>query len=374
MKNLFYIFILALGFVSCGNDNQNKEEHSTETEIKTVKLTTEQYKNAEIQIGSVEKKNISSIIQANGKVNVPPQNLVSISVPMGGFLKHTKLLPGMSVKKGEVLAILEDQQYIQLQQDYLTAKTQLALDESEYKRQKQLNENKASSDKVYEQAKADYQSEYILFKSLEEKLKLIGLNPQKISADNISRSISIISPINGYVSLLNVNSGKYVNQNDVLFELINLNDLYISLTVFEKNIEKISVGQKIQASLNSNSEQKYDCSILFINQNVSNDNSVEVICKIDNKTNGLLPGMFVNAQIDLSNNEVNTLPEEAIVSFNNKQYVFIETSHQTFEMIPIKQGNTENGYSEVLTDLTNKKIVTKGAYTLLMALKNVSDD
>ena len=71
------------------------------------------------------RKEISSILKLNGIVDVPPQNMVSISVPLGGYLRSTSLLPGMHVRKGDVIAVMEDQQYIQLQQDYLTAKAKI---------------------------------------------------------------------------------------------------------------------------------------------------------------------------------------------------------------------------------------------------------
>src|SRR5690606_12587419 len=142
--------------------------------------------------------NISPVLKLNGKIDVPPQSMVSISVPYGGFLKSTTLIPGMRVKKGDVLAVLEDVQFIQLQEDYLTAKAKYTLYESEYKRQKEINQSKASSDKLFEQAKANYELQMVVIKSLEEKLKLIGLQPGNLTAQNISKSIRIYSPINGF--------------------------------------------------------------------------------------------------------------------------------------------------------------------------------
>ena len=82
----------------------------------------------------------------------------------------------MHISKGEVIATMEDQQYIQLQQDYLTAKAHFSSIEAEYIRQKELNASKASSDKVFQKAETEYISQKILINSLAEKLKLIGIN------------------------------------------------------------------------------------------------------------------------------------------------------------------------------------------------------
>lgn len=372
MKNQIIILMTVFLAFSCGN-NATVNNAAEKKEVTTVTLTDAQHDNAKIVIGNIVSKFISSTVNATGKLIVPPQNLISVSAPLGGYLKSTKLMPGMQVRKGEVLAILEDQQFIQLQQDYLTAKAKFSFNESEFKRQKELNENKAASDKVFEQTKANYQTEYVLMKSLEEKLRLIGLNPQKITADNINRTVSIVSPIDGFVSTVNVNTGKYINPSDVLFELVNPNNVLLELTVYEKDVDKLAVGQKLTAVTNSNPDKKYVLSTSLISRNLSN-NAVQILCTFEKPVKELLPGMFMTAQIDLTGAEVAALPEEAIVRYGNKQYVFLETGDKRYEMKEVKIGSAENGFTAI-EDLEGlEKVVIKGAYTLLMALKNVSED
>src|SRR5215203_3618568 len=117
-------------------ESKKEEEKTAEVQKENaVALTDAQQKNADIKIGKIEQRSISAVLKVNGSIDVPPQNMVSISVPLGGYLKSSKLLPGMHVKKGESIAIMEDQQYITLQQEYLTAKAKLVFAESEFKRQ-----------------------------------------------------------------------------------------------------------------------------------------------------------------------------------------------------------------------------------------------
>ena len=376
MKNIILITTLSLLLFACGNETKTEQTKTEQTSSAIVVLTNEQSKNAGIETGKLSTRNISSILKVNGKIDVPPQSMISISVPLGGYLKSTKLLPGMHINKGEVLAVMEDAQYIQLQQDYLTAKAQFSLTESEYNRQKELNQSKATSDKVFEQSKANWQTQLVLIKSLEEKLKLIGLNPQKLTADNISNSISIHSPITGFVSAVNVNIGKYVNPSDVLFELVNPSDIHLTLSVFEKDINKLSIGQKLFAYTNTNPDKKYDCEIILISKNLSNQNSAEVHCHFEQYDKSLLPGMFMNAEIELSGNNTAALPSEAIVRFENKHYVFIAKGSNQFEMQQVQTGNTENSFTEITGagNLANQTFVTKGAYNLLMTMKNKRDE
>ena len=315
-------------------------------------------------------------MKLNGKIDVPPQNIVSISVPLGGYLKTTKLLPGTRVKKGEILAVMEDQQYIQLQQDYLTGKARVIFLESDYLRQKDLNKNKSSSDKIFQQAESEYQSQQVMMKALYEKLRLAGINPDHLTKDNITRSVSIHSPINGYVSKVNVNIGRYVSPTEVLFELINPTDIHLALKVFEKDLDKIKIGQQILAYTNNNPDKKYNCEIILISKDLSPERTAEVHSHFESYEPELLPGMFMNADIQLNSRSVLVLPDEAIVTYENKQYIFTPKGKSSFEMIHVQAGTSENGFTEIISkhNLENQPCVVNGAYSLLMSLKNKSED
>ncbi len=376
MKQLIILIHIAVLFTACSANKTEKQETETTAKEDHVTLTDAQLKNAGIQLGKPMQQSISSMLKVNGQIDVPPQNMISISVPLGGYLKSTKLLPGTHVNKGEVLAVMEDQQYIQLQQDYLTAKAQFSFNENEYNRQKELNESKATSDKVFEQTKAIFQTQNILIKSLEEKLKLIGLNPNKVNINSISRSINIYSPINGFVSAVNVNIGKYVNPSDILFELVNPTDIHLALTIFEKDIDKLFIGQKLIAYTNSQPDKKYPCEIILIGKSLSAERSVVVHCHFEQYAKTLLPGMFMNANIEVKRKNAWVLPDDAIVRFEGRQYIFIAKAHNQFEMSEVQTGNSEDQFTEIIINekLYNETFVIKGAYNLLMKMKNTTDE
>ncbi len=381
MKNINNLYIKALFIISliwtasCNNASKTEEIQDNTEPANTIKLSNEQLKNAGVVTGFIEMKPISEVLKLNGKIDVPPQNLISVSMPLGGYLKYTKLLPGMHINKGEVLAAMEDQQYIQLQQDYLTAKSQFEFLKNEFNRQQELNESKASSDKVFEQTKANYQSQLVLLKSLEQKLYLININPETLTANNISRSINIFSPINGFVSSVNVNIGKYVNPSDVLFELVNPDDIHLNLTVYEKDIDKLSIGQKLHAFTNNEPNKKYLGEIILISKNLSNGNAAEVHCHFEQYDKKLIPGTFMNATVEVLGKTTTALPEEAVVRYENKYYVFVSVAKNTFEMKQVQTGNAEKGFLELLNvnELKGKPVAVKGTYNLLMAFKNSGD-
>jgi cobalt-zinc-cadmium efflux system membrane fusion protein len=373
-KRLFITITSVLIFSSCGNKKTENEAEAKPASENTTTLTDAQLKNAGIQTGKIEQREISTTLKLNGKIDVPPQNLVSISVPMGGYLKKTELLEGMYVKKGQVLCVVEDQQYIQLQEDYLLAKAKIGYAKAEFERQKELNQSKASSDKVYQQAKAEYNSLSVMVESYGEKLKFAGINPNGVSAKTISKSINIYSPISGYVSKVNVNVGKYVSPSDILFEIVNPTDIHLALTVFEKDINKLAIGQSLIAYTNTNPSKIYPCKIILIGQDFSENRSAIIHCHFTNYDKALLPGIYMNAEVELHSQQSNVLPTEAILNFENKNYVFVDKGNKEYEMKEVSTGNAENDFTEIISaDLKEASIVIKGAYTLLMKMKNVEE-
>ena len=376
MKNLLTYFALLI-LTACGTKNSNEEVKADETvDQNLVSLTEAQYKSAGIIVGKLENKNIATILRASGTIDVPPQNMLSVSIPLGGYLKSTKLIPGMRVRKGEMIALMEDQQYIQLQQEYLSTKSKLIFSKAELERQRELNQSKASSDKVYQQAQMDNSMLNISLNSLAQKLRMININPSNITENTISRTIPVLSPINGIVSKVNVNIGRFVNPSDILFEIIDPSDIHLNLKIFEKDLDKLSKGQKLMAFTNNQPDKKHACVISLIGGDLSEERTAEVHCHFENFDKLLVPGMYMNAEIEIKSHETLAIPEEAIVSFEGLDYIFVKNTGTEFEIKVVETGVKENKFVEAINNASfaDNEIVTKGAYTLLMSLKNKSEE
>lgn len=374
----FLMVSMLLTLYACSNKTNTVSTDTNEAESDEVMLTNEQLALVNIKTELPQMRMVSSVLKATGVIDVPPQNLVSISLPMGGYLKYTKLLPGMHFNKGEEIAVVEDIAYIQLQQEYLEAKAQLNFLQPEYERQQFLNKERAASDKQLQQAKAEYEKLLIQLKALEQKLALIGINAQKLTPENLKKSVSVVAPIEGFVTKVNVNIGKYVNPTDVLFELVNPDDIHLNLNIFEKDLDNLYVNQPLVAYTNFNTSKKYPCSILLIGKDITNERSTSVHCHFEKYDKNLHPGMYMNAEIELKKSNALTVPNEAIVMFNNKQFVFIAENKNTFKLTEIKTGIAGNAFTEIdleyIAAIKNKTIVTSGAYTLLMKLKNTGEE
>ncbi len=375
----YFIFLMtAVGYlISCGPAPVVKQASEEVPETSIVTLTDQQFLNGGFQLDTLRTVVLSKTLTVNGSIDVPPQNIVSVSFPTGGYLKSTRLLPGMRVTRGESIAFIEDQSLIQLQQDFLVTKSKLEYSRLEFERQQSLNETKTSSDKTFQLARTEYESLQVMLRALSEKLLLVGIDPLKLTADNISRSVGMRSPITGFVSKVNVNIGKYVQPSEVLFELINPEDLHAALTVFEKDIDQVKAGQRVDVSFVNEPTTLYPAEVLLVTSNVDESRSGTVHCHFEKAPAHLKPGMFINAVIHLSSARTPVIPEEAVVRFEGKQYVFYQKSKTEYELVSIEAGTKQQGMVEIKSkdiDLTGKKLVVKNAFMLLSKMKNVSEE
>jgi membrane fusion protein, heavy metal efflux system len=389
MKTKMFFMLLATAFfvISCGNKNKSAEE-TGEHEVlppNTVEMNDAQYKAAGIELGDVEQKVLSTKLRVNGIVSVTPQNLVSVSAILGGYIKSTALVQGSPVSKGQVIAVIENPEFIELQQNYLESKSKLEYAETEYNRQKDLNKENVNSAKTFQMATAEYKGLQSKVYALEQKLKMIGIDAKRLEVDKITSSIPVLSPISGYVKVVNVNVGKFVNPTDVIVEIVNTQNMTLELTVFEKDIDQVSIGQTINFILPDKPDNKLSAVIYQVGKALNEDKTIKVYATIEKENMILLPGMYVNAIIDTKNDSVTALPSEAVLAFEDKNYIFIFSEKKKegdkfvtlFKIIEVEKGISENGFTEVIFPknfvVEPNKIVIKGAYNLLSALKNAGD-
>lgn len=384
---LAILFNSILLLSSCGS-SASKEAVVEVKEVlpeNIVELNADQYKMANVQMGAIEFRSLSDLIKINGLISAPPQNIATVSTPMGGFIKNTSLMQGSQIKKDQVLAMVENPEFIDLQQNYLESKNQLEYVEADYNRQKDLYKDNISSAKSFQQVTSEYKVLKGKMSALGQKLALIGINPGTLTETNIQRAIAVKSPISGFVKQVNVNIGKYVSPTDVLFEIVNTSKLTVELTVFEKDIHEISIGQRLRFGLSDEGKDQYIAVIYQVGKVLQNDKTIKVFATITNPSVRLIPGIYITASVETHNNSMTALPSDAIVQFDGKDYIFVfdrvkqenGKAITEYKLVQVKRGASDNGYTGVILpegfDIKKAKIVIKGAYNLMAAKKNAGD-
>jgi cobalt-zinc-cadmium efflux system membrane fusion protein len=337
---------------------------------------------AGIQTGKVESRNLNSIIKATGMIDVEPSSVVTISAPLGGYIKSAGLLPGQPIKKGQVIATLENPEFIDIQQQYLESRSRVTLLQKEFDRQQLLRSQDVNAAKTLQLVTSDLQVMKSKLAALEAKISMAGINKAALSEGKILPSAHLYSPITGYVRTSNINIGKYVNPTDVLFELAKNGELHLALNVFEKDIEQIRVGQAIRFGLGSQQQVDRTATVFLIGHATADDRMIPVHCHLPKSSaKALLPGMYVKAWIEKAADAVPVLPNEAVVQSEGKDYIFIQTAQLekgfTYKMVPVKKGIQQDNLTQVTLPSTvapDAVIVTKGTYALLSALINASEE
>lgn len=380
MKTYYYILIGLFFIIGCTKQEEKSQPEMQQSGVtNTVTITDIQKKNANIQVGLPIRKAMLKTLRVNGSVEVPPQSILSVGTSLGGYIKTISVQEGDFVQKGQLLLTLEDISFIQLQQEYLTAKTKLEYAEKEWQRQAELNKSKTSSDKTTQLSQAELQMQKVTVNSLAEKLRLIGIEPSKLNENSISSSIKIVAHNGGYVSAIRGNTGKYINAGENIVDIINPSTMYATLTVFEKDIPEISVGQKVRLILSNKTNDYFDSEIVRITHTLDEHRSIRVICSLPSENNTILPGMFLTASIEIPKENCIVVPEEAIVRQGKEVFVFAEQQNGNYSLLNIQTGIIEHGEAEIIpreqnVDLTTVKIVMKGAYSLLGVMNNKGEE
>lgn len=414
MKNIIYITYLLLItlLISCqgedsheGHDHsghghgqeKKKEENKNEVEVH---LIQQQMDVMGIELGAFKVLNLSTTVKANGQLELPPQNKASVSTVLAGRVKSILVLEGDYVKKGQRLATLEHPSYLEIQQEYMTAKSKLTFLDEEFQRSQALLTDSITSKKEHQRIQSNYYATLAETNGLKAKLNLLGIDVKSIEKGNYQSTIAIRSPIAGFVRMVEINMGKYVLPEQEMFEIVDNEHIHIDLMVYERDMPKVKNGQQVIFSLATDPDEIFQGSIFSTGKTFDRaTKAMRVHAEIDNKTGNLLPGMYVNARIITNKDEVHALPNDAIVSDGGLNYIFVlqpkkvvehkghshgdgdhhdhgsandHADEHIFNKMEVNLGAKDIGFTEVLpVDALpeNAQIVTQGAFYLLAEMK-----
>lgn len=379
------ISLMAVAWVGCGHKPLPQDQPETAAEVAAaasdvVSLEAAQVTRLGITTTQASRQVISGKVLANGILDVPPQNLVSISAPFGGFLQSTPLLQGSRVNRGQQIALLQDPEFVTMQQQYLEDRSQYAYLASEYERQTILANENVNARKTLERAKADFESMKARLAGERAKLEMLNIDMKRLDNGEIIKTAPIFAPITGFVTQVNVNIGSHVRPEDILFKIADTGHLHAELTVYEQDLPMLGIGQKVRLRI-SNETHWRNGTIHLLGREVGADRSVKVHVHLDEEDTELVPGTFLTAEIATGSAATMALPNAAIVQFEGKNNIFIEeesdAQHHQYRMMNLEIGRSDSGFTEVILppsfDLATR-IVLHGSYNLLAKLKNTESE
>jgi len=395
---IFTIVFVTIGMIGCGNNkeansgghegesqevHEGHEEEGHEEEggaMREVHLSDLKFNSLGMKVDTLPVRALSGVVEANGQLEVPPQHEATITAILGANVTSIKVIEGDKVKKGQILAYLAHPNLVKLQTDYLKAYNQLQFLEKEFERQKRLFEEEVGSGKDFQQVQADYQSMKGEVKGYEAQLKLLGIKVENIREGDIYENIPVVSPIDGYIEKVLIQTGQYVDPQKEMFMVVNNEHIHADLMVFEKDVYKVKEGQKVYFTVQSAPGKTLSAEIFAVGRQFEqNPKAVHVHAEIEKKEGYLITGMYINGKIHTGSNLVPALPEEAFVEEEGKSYIFIAEKHEeegetewAFQPVEIITGNEDEGWVEVklLEPLPeNAMIALNNAYYLISEMK-----
>ena len=372
MKRI-YILILTLGLIARGKEKQAQLNTEQIVDDNTITVTKAQFESEKMQLGTLTEQEFNETVKTTGFIDVPPQNKASVSTFSAGYVKRTPLLVGDKIRKGQLVATLENTEYVELQQQYLEVAEQLNYLKSEFTRQQTLYNEKITSQKNFLKAESTYKSAKAHYNGLRQKLKMMHLNPTSVEQGNISSTINLYASISGYVTKVNVSNGTFVSPSDEVIEIVNTDHIHLELSVFEKDILKIKKGQQINFKVPEASDEIFKADVHLAGTSVEETNrTIKVHGHIDdNESNSFVMGMFIDADILTNVKKGKALPKDAVAEIEGDYFTLVlknkDSEDYSFDKVKLEVGKQSEDFIEILNldQFTKKQVLTKGGFMLL---------
>lgn len=388
MKNLskyttIGLLLMLLGLTACGDAKKETTEHNSEMEkehsegeMEEVVLTAKQYDALKMEIDTLQMRNMSGYVEANGQLEVPPQNEATITTVMGANIVSIEVIEGNKINKGQTVAYLSHPNIIQKQTDYLNAYSNSQFLKKEYERQKTLYDGGVGSGANFQKAEAEYQASRSRTNGLEAQLQQLNISAKGVRNGTIYQRVALRSPIEGFVQKVAIKTGQYVEPQTNLMEIVDTHHVHADLMVFEKDVYRVKEGQKVVFNVQSIPGKELTAEIYSVGKTFEqNPKAIHVHAEIQNKEGNLIPGMYIKGRIQTENAQIEAMPEAAIASDGERFFVFSaekEGENWSFRPIEVTKGTKDDEW--IALDFLNKQkpntqYAYNNAYYLMAELK-----
>ena len=379
--NFIFTITALFMFTACSDASETQDDHAHEHGSESeVLLTALQVQGMGLQTDVLKERNLGEYVEANGQLEVPPQNESSVTAIIGANVTSIKVIEGDKIDKGQVLAYLSHPDLIKVQTDYINTWSQMDYIEQDYNRQQKLYDENVSSGREFQKAKSEYLTKMGQLKGLESQLKMMGLNIKRIQDGHLYELVPVSSPIEGYVRSVDVKTGQFVQPQKEMFEIVNIEHIHADFMVFEKDIRKVKKGQKIEFKVATIEDKTLWATIHSVGKAFEQDpKAIHLHAEIENKEGLLIPGMYVRGRIMTTEEKVLTIPLEGLAEQDGKTFVFsvnqkFDNGKATWVFTPIEVivGLKSDDYIEVklLAEYKQGQLFAQNnAYILMAELK-----
>lgn len=321
MRIIYISLIVLISITACTNNKENNQGTSTEIRQQSI---DELLSNPKITLGNPVSKKYREKVHCTGTVGIPPTDLLAVHSQVAGSIAYMKYLPGDYVKKGALLFRISNPKLIEWQRNFLETMEKQKLSEKEFERKNGLYQSGAINDKEFQIAESEKNLLTLSLKGLKTELENMGINTEKLENEQeFQNSVPVYSQISGYIQEVFINKGEWVQADTRLMSVANDQHIHLELNVLSKDVPYVKKGQRVSFFL-PNHSQELEAEVVKLNPLLNEKTGTRSIhCHLEeNDCESILPGMFVNADIDVDEQELIGLPLDAVIKEGQDYFAF----------------------------------------------------
>lgn len=369
-KHFFLGVLLVAVLFGCNNKKTGGEAEVSAEDSALVVISNQQFDAMQMEFGDLQETQFSENVKVNGHVISSVKGQAQVTSRISGTIRSISRELGDFIPAGGVLCSIESNDFIVLQQDFATISNQFSEAKSAYERLQSLYRDSISSRKDFIAAESAYKSLSAQYNGMKQRLSLLNVNSAQVESGNFYRTLDVRSPIGGFITQINCMIGEYVTPEKMLMTVVNTNQLYLQLDVYEKDISQLAVGQSVQFYNPNNPSEKYTAKLTKIGKAIDPEKKT-VLCtaQIDPTSVNFVNNMYIEADINVKEYASKGLPEEAIETLTDgtyRVYLLEKKSGENIYLNPVSvtTGLKSNNLIEIKTPLSAQQVLVKGVYSL----------
>lgn len=316
-----------------------------------------------LEYAAVGEGSLSPVVHVTGTVTFDPDKVAAIGARITGRVRNVFKLEGDHVKPGDVLAEIESAELGEAQAALIGARAHAHAAVANERREKELAEQKISSNREAEVAAAAAASARADLLAAEGRVRAMGGRP------NGEAGILLLhSPIAGRIVHRNLWRGQFVEPTLTAFKVADLSRVFVELAVFERDVTTIRAGDPVEFSVPGVAKAQVEGRVAYVGDEIDlQTKTADVRVIVEQQTTPLRPGQSVLAKIHTSAKAEPTLvlPRDAVTSVDGKPTVFVNHEELAVEPRAVELGRQDGHQVEILKGLqAGERVVTSGVFAL----------
>jgi len=335
------------------------EEHADE-HADFVTLSDQQIKAANIELGVV-RRDFAGAIDAPGVIAVDPRRAAAVSSSVSGRVIDIRKSLGDQVARGDVLAIVDSREVAQFNADVAIAERQHELAQATFQREESLFAQKVSSRQEFETARTALEEARTRLRLARQQLRSVGTGSGQTGL------LRLLAPISGVVTFRQVNLGDVIDGDAKLFEVADLGNLSVELSLSPADAGRLVVGAQVDITAENRTARARISQLSRVLD--PGTRQVRAIATLADTGANWRVGETVRASIALSaapGTGGMAIPRTAVQTIEDKPTVFVREK-EGFAIRHVTLGGTAGGYVTVQSGLNGSEQIAVGNTFILKA-------